>query len=147
MPGYFKDWDKGIEGTRPAAARVHAFLERQVPPPRRAWTPNLNVPMRDSLLWVYEGQTQYWCYVLAARAGLVSAEQSRDHFARTAAFRAAMAGRGWRSLQDTTSDPLIGGAGRPWYDQQRGTTTTTRWRSSGSTSTRCIRELSGDALA
>ena len=24
------------------------------------WVPNLNVPMQDSLLWVYEGQTQYW---------------------------------------------------------------------------------------
>jgi predicted metalloprotease with PDZ domain len=34
------------------------------------WTPNFNVPMQDSLLWVYEGQTQFWGNVLAARSGM-----------------------------------------------------------------------------
>ena len=34
------------------------------------WTPNFNVPMQDSLLWVYEGQTEYWGNVLTARSGL-----------------------------------------------------------------------------
>jgi hypothetical protein len=36
--------------------------------PADLWTPNFNVPMRDSLLWVYEGQDQYWGYVLGARS-------------------------------------------------------------------------------
>ena len=36
----------------------------------RPGTPNYNVPMRDTLLWVYEGQTQFWGDVMAARAGL-----------------------------------------------------------------------------
>ena len=120
MPGYFKDWDKGMKARDLLPHEYTHSWNGKFRRPAELWTPNLSVPMRDSLLWVYEGQTQYWCYVLAARAGLVNAEQSRDHFARTAAFRAEMAGRGWRSLQDTTSDPLIGGGGRPWYDQQRG---------------------------
>ena len=34
------------------------------------WVPTLNTPMQDSLLWVYEGQTQYWGNVLAARSGM-----------------------------------------------------------------------------
>ncbi|HYC74284.1 MAG TPA: peptidase M61, partial [Brevundimonas sp.] len=33
-------------------------------------TPTLNEPLQNSLLWVYEGQTQYWGQVLTARAGL-----------------------------------------------------------------------------
>ena len=44
--------------------------------PADLWTPNFNVPMRDSLLWVYEGQTQYWGFVLAARSGLMTRQQT-----------------------------------------------------------------------
>jgi predicted metalloprotease with PDZ domain len=32
--------------------------------------------MRDDLLWIYEGLTQYWGNVLTARAGMRSAEQT-----------------------------------------------------------------------
>ena len=71
-------------------------------------TPNFNVPMQDSLLWVYEGQTQYWGNVLAARSGLRSAEQSRDALAMVAAaYTDNRAGLTWRTLQDTTNDPII----------------------------------------
>jgi predicted metalloprotease with PDZ domain len=47
-------------------------------------TPNFNVPMQDSLLWVYEGQTQYWGNVLAARAGFRTPEEARDALASVA---------------------------------------------------------------
>ncbi len=71
-------------------------------------TPNFNVPMQDSLLWVYEGQTQYWGNVVAARAGLRTAEQSRDALALVAAsYTDNRAGLTWRALQDTTNDPII----------------------------------------
>jgi predicted metalloprotease with PDZ domain len=79
------------------------------------------VPMRDSLLWVYEGQTQYWGYVLAARSGLVTREQALDQLAYTAAIYQHRAGREWRALQDTTNAPII--AMRrpiPWLSWQRG---------------------------
>ena len=49
--------------------------------PADLWTPNYNVPMQDSLLWVYEGQTQYWGQVLAARAGLWTTQQALDQMA------------------------------------------------------------------
>ena len=121
QPGYFKDWGKGIKARELLAHEYSHSWNGKFRRPEDLWTPNLSVPMRDSLLWVYEGQTQYWSYVLAARAGLVTTEESLDHFARTAAFRSGMAGRAWRPLQDTTSDPLIASSGeRPWYDQQRG---------------------------
>jgi predicted metalloprotease with PDZ domain len=71
------------------------------------WTPSFNVPMRDSLLWVYEGQTQYWGYVLAARAGLWSKQEALDAIATTAATYDHRVGRAWRALEDTTNDPII----------------------------------------
>jgi predicted metalloprotease with PDZ domain len=62
--------------------------------------------MRDSLLWVYEGQTQYWGFVLAARAGLLTKQQALDALASTAAIYDHRVGREWRALQDTTNDPI-----------------------------------------
>ena len=84
------------------------------------WTPNYNVPMQDSLLWVYEGQTEYWGQVLAARSGLRTAQQARDQFAITAAHYEVQKGRQWRPLQDTTNDEVINPR-RPqsWLDWQR----------------------------
>ena len=72
------------------------------------WTPNYNVPMQDSLLWVYEGQTQYWGNVLAARSGMRPLPASLDALALVAATYADnRPGLEWRSVQDTTNDPII----------------------------------------
>ncbi len=70
-------------------------------------TANFNVPMQDSLLWVYEGQTQYWGYVLAARSGIASAALTRDDLAAVAARYENQSGRTWRSLEDTTNAALV----------------------------------------
>lgn len=76
--------------------------------PADLWTPNYNVPMQDSLLWVYEGQTQYWGNVLTGRAGLRPAEVSRDALASVVAtYTDNRPGLGWRNVQDTTNDPII----------------------------------------
>jgi predicted metalloprotease with PDZ domain len=84
-------------------------------------TPNFNVPMQDSLLWVYEGQTQYWGNVLAARAAFRTPEEARDSLASVAAAYEHREGRAWRSLADTTNQPIIS-ARRPqsWRSWQRG---------------------------
>jgi predicted metalloprotease with PDZ domain len=120
-PGYFKDWAKGIKSRQLLPHEYTHSWNGKFRRPADLWTPNLNVPMRNSLLWVYEGQTEYWGRVLASRSALVSPEQARDQLARTAAFRSALPGRAWRSLQDTTADPLLEHHGRrPWYDFQRG---------------------------
>jgi predicted metalloprotease with PDZ domain len=69
-------------------------------------TPTFSVPMGDSLLWVYEGATQYWGYVLTARAGLWSPQQFRDALAMVAAnYDRNRVGFDWRTLEDTTNDP------------------------------------------
>jgi predicted metalloprotease with PDZ domain len=77
--------------------------------------------MQDSLLWVYEGQTQYWGNVLAARAGFRTAEQARDEIASLAAAYDHREGRAWRSLADTTNQPIIAArVPQAWRNWQRG---------------------------
>jgi predicted metalloprotease with PDZ domain len=106
VPNYFVDWDR-IPDTRDLLA--HEFTHSwngKFRRPADLWTPNYNVPMRGSLLWVYEGQTQYWGFVLAARAGLLTKQQALDALASTAATYDSRIGRQWRALQDTTNDPV-----------------------------------------
>lgn len=70
-------------------------------------TPNFNVPMKDDLLWVYEGLTEYLGQVLTARSGIYTAEQYRDALAATAAAMDARPGRSWRPLQDTADEAQV----------------------------------------
>ena len=80
------------------------------------WVPTLNTPMQDSLLWVYEGQTQYWGNVLAARSGLRPLPASIDALALVAATYADnRPGLSWRGIQDTTNDPIVVGRGARAY--------------------------------
>jgi predicted metalloprotease with PDZ domain len=77
--------------------------------PADLWSPDEHVvPERDSLLWVYEGQTEYWGEVLAARSGILTPAQIEDLLAmETADLDPGTPGRAWRTLQDTTNDPII----------------------------------------
>jgi predicted metalloprotease with PDZ domain len=78
--------------------------------------------MQNSLLWMYEGQTQFWGDVLAVRSGLVSMDDMRDSLARVAAWYETRAGRSWRDLQDTTNTAILTinrHEGRDWSDWQR----------------------------
>ena len=83
-------------------------------------TPTLNEPLQNSLLWVYEGQTQYWGQVLTTRAGLLTKEQELGSLAMTAATYGLSPGRAWRAMQDTTNDPIIAQRRpQPWGSFQR----------------------------
>jgi predicted metalloprotease with PDZ domain len=77
--------------------------------------------MQDTLMWVYEGQTQFWGYVLAARSGMLTKQETLDALAVTAAtYGPGMPGRTWRPLEDTTNDPIIAQRSpQPWYSWQR----------------------------
>ena len=66
-----------------------------------------------SLLWVYEGMTQYLGNVLAARSGLKSQEQYRDLLAASAANLDYKPGREWRSTEDTAISASILAAATP----------------------------------
>jgi predicted metalloprotease with PDZ domain len=120
IPRYFLDWDStDADHDLLAHELVHSW-NGKFRRPADLWTPNFNTPMRDSLLWVYEGQTQYWGYVLAARSGLLTAQQALDSIALVAATYDSRVGRAWRDLEDTTNDPIL--AMRrpiPWVSWQR----------------------------
>lgn len=83
-------------------------------------TPNYQEPMKGDLLWVYEGMTDFWGNILAARTGLRSPEQFRENLAYTAAMLDHRAGRTWRPLQDTaTSVQILYGSQREWQNWRR----------------------------
>jgi predicted metalloprotease with PDZ domain len=107
VPGYFTDWDRSADARDLLPHEYTHSWNGKFRRPADLWTANFNVPMRDSLLWVYEGQTQYWGFVLAARSGLLSKQQVLDALASTAATYDHRPGREWRSLQDTTNDPIM----------------------------------------
>ena len=119
-PKYFTDWANTDAGRDLLAHEYTHSWNGKFRRPADLWTPNFNTPMRDSLLWVYEGQTQYWGYVLAARAGLMTQQQTLDAIALTAAEYDGRVGRAWRPLEDTTNDPIIA-LRRPlsWVSWQR----------------------------
>ncbi len=117
---YFTEWDKG------ATLREllpHEFTHSWNGKFRRgadAWIPDFAQPMRNSLLWVYEGQTQYWGVMLSARSGLQTAAQARDALALIAASLDNRVGRAWKPLLDTTNDPITASRRpEPWTSWQR----------------------------
>lgn len=76
--------------------------------PADLWTPDYQQPMQNTLLWVYEGQTQFWGYILAARSGVQSKQTVIDMFAvAVAKYLEGTPGRGWRSVEDTTAAPQL----------------------------------------
>ncbi len=89
--------------------------------PAMLWTPHYNTPMRNELLWLYEGQTEYWSIVLAARAGLLAPQQAREMLADLAATQAQRRGHDWRSLQDTVYEGIVefNDAPQAWESWQR----------------------------
>ncbi|MEP6778860.1 MAG: M61 family peptidase [Gemmatimonadaceae bacterium] len=70
-------------------------------------TGDFSTPMKGDLLWVYEGLTQYLGKVLAARAGLRSAENYREDQAMLAARLENRPGRSWRPLQDVNDEAQL----------------------------------------
>ena len=119
-PEYFTEWAKTVSARQ---LLPHEFVHSWNGKFRRgadAWTPNYSVPMRNSLLWVYEGQTQYWGVVLSARSGLQTRAQVLDALALTAATYDARVARAWKPLADTTNDPITTARRpEPWLSWQR----------------------------
>ena len=118
--GYFTEWSKN-EGGRELLPHefVHSWNGKFRRPAGQD-VPNFNTPLQNSLLWVYEGQTQFWGNVLAARSGLISMAHARESLAASAARYDNTQGRAWRAVQDTVNDPIINGR-RPigWGNWQR----------------------------
>ncbi len=120
--GYFKDWHSN------AAHRYilpHEFVHSwngKFRRPEDQWSPDLNTPLRDTLLWVYEGLTDYWGQVLTVRSGLWTTAFARAYIASYAAnLQERRPGRVWRNLNDTNHQAIITAKGAPSFESwQRG---------------------------
>ena len=118
--GYFIDWDPKTGSTDLLAHEFVHSWNGKYRRPADLWVADYSQPMADSLLWVYEGQTQFWGNVLNARSGLRPLQAARDAMALVAASYAEnRPGQSWRSVQDTTNDPIISARGpKPYRSQQ-----------------------------
>jgi predicted metalloprotease with PDZ domain len=104
---YFTDWPAGVYDRDLLAHEYTHSWNGKFRRPADLWTPNFNFPMQDDLVWVYEGLTQYYGYVLTARARLRTPVQTRDLIAMIAADFEASEGKSWRPLIDTTNQPIV----------------------------------------
>jgi predicted metalloprotease with PDZ domain len=96
--------DPGLRADWPAELLPHEYVH--------AWCGKYRIPKSMAqldfhtdkdfkLLWVYEGLTEYYGTVLAARSGLVTKEEFLDHKAQRIHELSLQTGRKWRSLEDT----------------------------------------------
>lgn len=107
-PTAFTDWDNMDWDHNVVAHELVHSWNGKYRRPADLWTPDYRTPMQNSLLWVYEGQTQFWGWILAARSGIQTKETVLGQFARAAAYYSeGQPGREWRSVADTTNDPII----------------------------------------
>jgi predicted metalloprotease with PDZ domain len=125
--------DNGIEKTGVSDAKL-AMLNADLLPhefthswngkyrrPAGLATPDYSTPMKGDLLWVYEGMTEYWGDVLAARSGLWTADAYRGALAFSAARLDEKPGRTWRNLQDTAiASQILRGSHTAWANWRRG---------------------------
>lgn len=119
-PEYFTEWNSG-PGRRNLLphefSHVWAGKYRR---PAGQMVDDFATPLENDLLWAYEGVDQFLGYVLGARAGFFTKQETLDALGLIAATLDARPARTWRSLDDTTRDPIIT-ARRPkgWLSWQR----------------------------
>ena len=78
-------------------------------------------PIDSSLVWVYEGLTNYLGDILSARAGLRTPDEFHDQIAWISATLDHRPGRAWRPLVDTaTAAQILYDSSHAWQSQRRG---------------------------
>jgi predicted metalloprotease with PDZ domain len=88
--------------------------------PKGLLSPDYQKPMDGTLLWVYEGMTQFWGEVLPVRAGLVTPEYFREVLAQMAGNFDTEPGTQWRPMGDTaTAAQLLYDAPSAWRSSRR----------------------------
>jgi predicted metalloprotease with PDZ domain len=89
--------------------------------PRGLLSPDYLKPMDGSLLWVYEGLTEFWGDVLPTRAGLLKPEDYRELVAMSAGHYDISTGPTWRPLADTAVEAqVLYDSPRAWSSARRG---------------------------
>ncbi|BBC71752.1 peptidase M61 [Altererythrobacter sp. B11] len=107
QPNDFVDWDTMAHDRNVTSHELVHSWNGKYRRPAKLWTPDYRQPMQDNLLWMYEGQTQFWGWILAARSGLQPKDVVLGSLANSAGYYSEQPGRVWRSVEDTTHDPII----------------------------------------
>ncbi len=107
VPENFIKWEANDWNRNVIAHELSHSWDGKFRRPAKLWTPDYRQPMQNNLLWVYEGQDQFWGNVSAARSGLQSKEVVLGAFATIAGNYTQLPGRSWRSVSDTTLDPVF----------------------------------------
>ena len=107
VPENFIKWDANDWNRNVIAHELSHSWDGKFRRPARLWTPDYRQPMQNNLLWVYEGQDQFWGMVHAAQSGLQSKEVVLGMLATVAGGYTQLPGRDWRSVSDTTLDPVF----------------------------------------
>lgn len=117
---YFIDWENSItERDLLPHEYIHAWCGKYRTP-KGSMQEDFQHALTNELMWVYEGFTQYYGHVIAARCGLISPQATIEAFAQIALTYDTRAGREWRPLDDTNHDPIINAREpRPWQSWQR----------------------------
>lgn len=90
--------------------------------PQGLLSPDFEKPMDGSLLWVYEGMTQFWEYVIATRAGLLTPADYRDYMAEELGDFDVELGARWRPMGDTAvAAQLLYASPDAWASSRRDT--------------------------
>lgn len=119
-PGYFTDFANHVLDRNVFPHEITHSWNGKFRRPAGQIVPDFRTPLRNDLMWVYEGQTQLWGNVIDARSGLSSKDEILGEIARVAASLDNAAGRRWRPLVDTTFDPIIQNRRpEPWGSFQR----------------------------
>ena len=89
--------------------------------PFNLYQPDFERMQQGSLLWVYEGMTQYLGNLLAARSSLKTQANYRDMLAMSAADLDNKPGRDWRPTEDTAiAASILRENGPAWSNWRRG---------------------------
>jgi len=83
-------------------------------------SPDYQKAMDGTLLWVYEGMTEFWGEVLPTRAGIITPDYFRETVAEAAGFFDTEPGVRWRPMVDTaTSVQLLNDSPAAWTSSRR----------------------------
>ncbi|HYI42970.1 MAG TPA: PDZ domain-containing protein [Sphingomicrobium sp.] len=119
-PGYYTDYDNHLLDRNVFPHELVHSWNGKYRRPAGQIVGDFRTPLNNDLMWVYEGQTQFWGNVLEARSGMSSKQDVLDKLAISAAGLDNVRGREWRPLVDTTYDPIIQNrAPAPWGSFQR----------------------------
>jgi len=83
-------------------------------------SPDYQKPMDGTLLWVYEGLTEFWGDILPTRAGLVTKKFYLESLAENAGWFDIQPGQNWRPMVDTaTAAQVLYPAPESWSSARR----------------------------